>query len=92
MAFSTKIKGNHHLQGNVQVYNVRIPVQSVSSQFQATVPVSRVLSAFYFPIGQGIRATCRKLKAMVPGLQLVHVFCHILQMESWKNSAPDAKQ
>ena len=26
MAFSTKIKGNHDLQGNVQVYNVRIPV------------------------------------------------------------------
>ena len=26
MAFSTKIKGNHHLQGNVQVSNVRIPV------------------------------------------------------------------
>ena len=26
MAFSTKIKGTHHLQGNVQVYNVRIPV------------------------------------------------------------------
>ena len=25
-AFSTKIKGNHHLQGNVQLYNVRIPV------------------------------------------------------------------
>ena len=25
MAFSTKIKGNHHLQGNAQVYNVRIP-------------------------------------------------------------------
>ena len=25
MAFSTKIKGNHHLQGNVQVYNVSIP-------------------------------------------------------------------
>ena len=25
MAFSTKINGNHHLQGNVQVYNVRIP-------------------------------------------------------------------
>ena len=25
MAFSTKIKGHHHLQGNVQVYNVRIP-------------------------------------------------------------------
>ena len=24
--FNTKIKGNHHLQGNVQVYNVRIPV------------------------------------------------------------------
>ena len=24
MAFSTKIKGTHHLQGNVQVYNVRI--------------------------------------------------------------------
>ena len=25
MAFSTKIKGHHHLQGNVQVYIVRIP-------------------------------------------------------------------
>ena len=24
--FNTKTKGNHHLQGNVQVYNVRIPV------------------------------------------------------------------
>ena len=23
MAFSSKIKGNHHLQGNVQMYNVR---------------------------------------------------------------------
>ena len=29
MAFSTKIKGNHHLQGNVQVYNVRIPDPSI---------------------------------------------------------------
>ena len=27
MAFSTKIKGHHHVQGNVQVYNVRIPVR-----------------------------------------------------------------
>ena len=26
MAFPTKMKGNHHLQGEVQVYNVRIPV------------------------------------------------------------------
>ena len=25
MAFSTKIRGTHHLQGNVQVYNVRTP-------------------------------------------------------------------
>ena len=25
MAFSTKMRGNHHLQGNVQVYNLRIP-------------------------------------------------------------------
>ena len=27
MAFSTKIKGNRHLQGHVQVYNVRIPAK-----------------------------------------------------------------
>ena len=27
MAFSTKIKGNHNLQGNVQLYNVRIPAK-----------------------------------------------------------------
>ena len=27
MAFSTKINGSHHLQGNVQVYNVRIPAK-----------------------------------------------------------------
>ena len=26
--FSTKIKGSHHLQGNVQVYNVSIPEQA----------------------------------------------------------------
>ena len=26
MFFSAKMKGHHHLQGNVQVYNVRIPV------------------------------------------------------------------
>ena len=26
VAFFQQIKGNHHLQGNVQVYNVRIPV------------------------------------------------------------------
>ena len=32
MAFSTKIKGNHHLQGNVQVYNVRIPVCTTRNQ------------------------------------------------------------
>ena len=25
--FNTKTKGSHNLQGNVQVYNVRIPVQ-----------------------------------------------------------------
>ena len=31
MAFSTKIKGNHHLQGNVQVYNVRIPALLLES-------------------------------------------------------------
>ena len=29
MAFSTKIKGNHYLQGNVQVYTVRIPTESL---------------------------------------------------------------
>ena len=28
LAFSTQAKGSHHLQGNVQVYNVRIPVIS----------------------------------------------------------------
>ena len=26
--FSTNTKRNHHLQGNVQVYNVRIPIQA----------------------------------------------------------------
>ena len=30
MAFSTKIKGHRHVQGNVQVYNVRIPVAIVA--------------------------------------------------------------
>ena len=28
--FSNKIKGHHHLQGNVQVHNVRIPVVSLA--------------------------------------------------------------
>ena len=35
VAFSTQIEGNHHLQGNVQVYNVRIPAQ-VASDFLPT--------------------------------------------------------
>ena len=30
MASFTKMKGNHHLEGNVQVYNVRIPVEPQS--------------------------------------------------------------
>ena len=30
--FSTKIKGNHHLQGNVQVYDVRIPALAGGSR------------------------------------------------------------
>ena len=33
MAFSTKLTGNHHLQGNVQVYNVRIPVGATKVNF-----------------------------------------------------------
>ena len=48
MAFSAKIQWNHHLQGNVQVYNVKIPVQGVDSlsillnhrSFRKTAPVS----------------------------------------------------
>ena len=32
MAFSTKIKGNLRLQGNVQMYNVRDPVRLAESQ------------------------------------------------------------
>ena len=30
MAFSAKIRGTHHVQGNVQVYNLRIPVKAPS--------------------------------------------------------------
>ena len=37
MAFSTKIKGHHHLQGNVQVYNVRTPVQAKAHMRQLAV-------------------------------------------------------
>ena len=32
MFCSTKIKGTHHLQGNVQVYNVRIPENTVRKE------------------------------------------------------------
>ena len=42
MAFSTTIKGKHNLQGNVQVYNVRIPVLGAAQM--AFVPTS-----FLFP-------------------------------------------
>ena len=53
--FNTKIKGNHHLQGNVQVYNVRIPVPLVvwtkshtyhNSSCEDVVRVSQRLLAF----------------------------------------------
>ena len=33
--FNTKIQGNHNLQGNVQVYYVRIPVFSLGETFHA---------------------------------------------------------
>ena len=36
-SFPTKIEGNHHLQGTVQVYNVRIPVFVVSMGFEISV-------------------------------------------------------
>ena len=38
MAFSTNIKETQHLQGNVQVYNVRIPVPEASSSFPTGSP------------------------------------------------------
>ena len=38
MAFSTKTKGNHHLQGNVQAYNVRIPVLVGENAFEHPDP------------------------------------------------------
>ena len=31
MAFATKMKGHHHLQGNVQVYDVGMPVEPLTS-------------------------------------------------------------
>ena len=37
--FNTKIKENHHLQGNVQVYNVRIPVTLVVKQLVTFWPI-----------------------------------------------------
>ena len=40
MAFPTKTKGHHHLQGNVQVYNVRIPVSVGGTTMAARCQVS----------------------------------------------------
>ena len=43
--FNTKIKGNHHSQANVQVYNVRIPVEAgfpTLRQFLAMSEIPRV--------------------------------------------------
>ena len=36
--FNTKIEGHHHLQGNVQVYNVRIPLEGPGVQPPQTDP------------------------------------------------------
>ena len=33
MAFATSLKGNRHLQGNVQVYNVKMPNQESRARF-----------------------------------------------------------
>ena len=42
LAFSTKIKRNHHVQGNVQVYNVRIPVEEdILISESVPVPISQ---------------------------------------------------
>ena len=42
--FNTKIKRNHHLQGNVQVYNLRIP--AVREWIHSWSGTDKVLSAF----------------------------------------------
>ena len=63
MAFSTKIQGNHHVQGNVQVYNVRNAVlrsptlfcgrRFVPFGFQllAAGPGFRPSTSTFFPVG-----------------------------------------
>ena len=38
MAFSTKIKGNHNLQGNVQVFHVRIPAIVSAKRVKPSIP------------------------------------------------------
>ena len=40
MAFSTKIEGNHYLQGNVQVYNVRIPEKGGEGGENSSIPLA----------------------------------------------------
>ena len=53
MAFSTKMRGNHHSQGNVQVYNVRIPV--TDNTFGSTV---RACSVSILPVSRKLLASC----------------------------------
>ena len=51
VAFSAKIKGNLHLQGNVQVNNVKIPVTLSERTGQWTMRIPESYSLSLFPNG-----------------------------------------
>ena len=52
MVCSTKIKGTHHLQDNVQVYNARIPVTVFGSKLYHPASFSSSSTRF-FPFSEG---------------------------------------
>ena len=65
MAFSTNIKGHHHLQGNVQVYNVRMPAKPKGDcmftrvSFWAMSPtIGEIKKSFPKPSGYGRGTYC----------------------------------
>ena len=48
MSLSTNIKGNPHVQGNVQVYNVRISVRGcIKRVLRGLVPFDELVASFW---------------------------------------------
>ena len=91
MAFSTKIKGHHHLQGNVQVYNVRIPVFWKARRIYSKGQTAPQNMKFNLPTqGEGKEPAGIPGRPLLKGLSRFHIMSNA-KGPGW-NASPTSQQ